>query len=320
VLEFLVRFDIDRIGGLEVAYLPHLDGGGRDFGRSFVPVAQQLFPDLGRVHEFCAGPGFIGFGLLAQGLCRSLCLSDINPEAIEAVEETIRRNRLHDRVTAYCTDGLSGIPETERWDLVVSNPPHFQDSYPESIRHHDQGWRIHQNFYESVASHMNSGGSVLFQENFEGSRPDDFEGMIADGGLHLADTFVCSDPRERDYIDTYYFLWAKLAPEPFISPLSRDSFVHFNDSPITTNVQAAETGTNRLALSSREIYQLKFSEEFGVIPALLAYRVRWGPLTAFLRSLHVSEDRTTRPIRFCPGNYVLRIEETLREVCRIAVH
>jgi hypothetical protein len=77
---------------IETFYRPQLEGGGMGFGQTFVPIVRELFGKVGRVHEFCAGPGFIGFSLLANGLCDSLCLSDINPDAVAAATETVRRN------------------------------------------------------------------------------------------------------------------------------------------------------------------------------------------------------------------------------------
>jgi hypothetical protein len=86
-------------GSLAVCYTPELVGGGERYGQDYRAfVAQHLGP-VHRVFEWCAGPGFIGFSLLAHGLCRSLCLADINPAAVAACRETVRRNGLADQVT-----------------------------------------------------------------------------------------------------------------------------------------------------------------------------------------------------------------------------
>ena len=77
-----------------------------------------------RTFEWCAGPGFIGFSLLGHGLTDTLCLADVNPAAVDACNETIRRNGLEGRVDVYVSDGLAAIPASERWNLVVGNPPH----------------------------------------------------------------------------------------------------------------------------------------------------------------------------------------------------
>ena len=88
------------------------------------------------------GTGFIGFSMLAYGLCETLCLADINPLAIRACERTIRDNGLRERVSVYLSDNLRGIPSSEQWDLIVSNPPHFTDAAEGDIRSRDAEWRI----------------------------------------------------------------------------------------------------------------------------------------------------------------------------------
>src|SRR5262249_50910480 len=118
------------LAGTRVSYKNHLHGGGRAFGQDFIPLLQGLgLPERSRAFEWCAGPGFIGFSLLAHGLCETLCLADINPEAVRACQRTIADHALSDRVSVYCSDNLRDIPKSEQWDLVVSNPPHFIDEY-----------------------------------------------------------------------------------------------------------------------------------------------------------------------------------------------
>src|SRR6266849_6601347 len=104
-----------RYNGINVSYLPHLEGGGMGFGQTYLPVVRALFGKVGRVYEFCAGPGFIGFSLLAHRCCETLCLSDVNPEAVEATKETVRQNKLENRVSVYLSDALDGIPAKEKW-------------------------------------------------------------------------------------------------------------------------------------------------------------------------------------------------------------
>ena len=105
-------------------------------------------PGKARAYEWCAGPGFIGFSLLAHGLCETLCLADVNPEAVAACRRTVRENALDDRVSVYRSDNLADIPAAERWDLVVSNPPHFDDRSPGQLRYHDPRWSIHRGFFD----------------------------------------------------------------------------------------------------------------------------------------------------------------------------
>ena len=149
-------------------------------------LRRRGMPKVARAFEWCAGPGFIGFSLLAQGLCDTLCLADVNPEAIAACQRSIARNRLEAKVAVYLSDNLEDIPASEQWDLVVSNPPHFIDSGIGHLRYHDPDWRVHRGFFETVARHLKPGGVVVLQENNAGSTPDMFTAMIADAGLRLA--------------------------------------------------------------------------------------------------------------------------------------
>ena len=56
-------FQCEKYRDIEVAWTASLDGGGRSYGQNFIPVVSKLFGRVGVVHEFCAGPGFIGFSL-----------------------------------------------------------------------------------------------------------------------------------------------------------------------------------------------------------------------------------------------------------------
>jgi SAM-dependent methyltransferase len=193
--------------GVAVSWRADLDGGGRAFGQDYVPIVGQLFGRVGRLLEFCAGPGFIGFSLLARGLCDSLALVDINPEAVEVARETVRRNGLEDRVSVYESNVLDGVPAGERFDLVVANPPHFLESpvgQPSRITD-DPGWHIHRRFYRDVGHFLAPGGSVLLQENSEGSRPEDFYPMLTEGGLIHRDTFWYVGAQGGP---SFYYVWA----------------------------------------------------------------------------------------------------------------
>src|SRR6516225_6100060 len=130
--------------GIRVNYMQHLDGGGSTFiGRNFVfYLRNRGMPMQARTFEWCAGPGFIGFSLLGAGLTQTLCLADINPEAVAACRRSIKDNALAARVNAYQSDNLANIPQSEQWDLVVGNPPWFNDElHVGQLIAHDPDWR-----------------------------------------------------------------------------------------------------------------------------------------------------------------------------------
>jgi predicted RNA methylase len=186
--------DVQKITykGIEVYSRPHLEGGGITYGKDFVPVVKSMFPKLDTICEFCSGPGFIGFQLLANKLCDNLVLTDINPEAIEMCNRTIRKNKLNGRVRAYISGGLKNVPKNEKWDLVVSNPPHFftQSKFHEAdIKLDDKDWKIHHEFYSAIKKHLKINGHILFVENFNEAKPEFWKSFIEKHGLKVCNIF-----------------------------------------------------------------------------------------------------------------------------------
>ena len=177
---------------LTINYLPELDGGGMTFGRQYLEVIANKLGHVGHVFEYCAGPGFIGFALLAHGLCDRLTLADVNPAAVECCRKTIRDSGLEDRVSVYLSDCLDDIPADERWDLVVSNPPHWpgtETEYRDNLRLIDPDFMVHRKFYRDVLKFLAPDGSIIFQENGHATRREHFIPMIEAAGLKVIDIF-----------------------------------------------------------------------------------------------------------------------------------
>jgi tRNA1(Val) A37 N6-methylase TrmN6 len=191
-------------GGIRVHHKRYLDGGGSAFGQDYIPFLRDRgMPRQARVFEWCAGPAFIGFSLLGFGLCDTLCLADINPDAVRACRRTIAENGLKERVTVYLSDNLDNIPASERWDLVVGNPPHFDWEQTGEARFGDSGWNIHRRFFQSVGQFLKPGGLVLIQENNHGSTVETFRQMIQETGFSIVFTHNC-EPHVTPYTRIYY--------------------------------------------------------------------------------------------------------------------
>jgi SAM-dependent methyltransferase len=183
-------------GDVRVSYKDHLDGGGRTSGLDYLPLFRDLgMPRQPRVFEWCAGPAFIGFALLGYGFCDTLCVADVNPEAVEACRLTAVNNGLGGRVAVYHSDNLDHIPATEQWDLVVGNPPHFADSSPGQLRYHDADWHLHRRFFGAVARFLKPGGVIVLLENNLGSTAETFRAMIEAAGLSIAFVHGCENRR-----------------------------------------------------------------------------------------------------------------------------
>jgi hypothetical protein len=192
-------------GNIRVHYKDHLDGGGRTSGLDYLPLFQDLgLPRQARVFEWCAGPAFIGFSLLGYDFCNTLCIADINPEAIRACRRTIETNHLTARVALYRSDNLNSIPATEQWDLVVGNPPHFADRSPGQLRYHDSGWQLHRRFFASVGRFLRPGGMIVLLENNLGSTTETFRDMIEAAGFSIV--FARNDEARRTPYPRIYFI------------------------------------------------------------------------------------------------------------------
>ncbi len=183
-----------KYGEIQVNHKDILDGGGQTLGQDFIPTIKKIFGKVSRICDFGAGSGHIGFSLLSQGLCDSLCLIDVNPDAVEMCKKTIKENKLENKVSVYLSDGLSNIPLKEKWDLVVSNPPHFSSieanySPDGLLRVLDPNWKIHQNFYANVNKFLNPEASILFQEQIFGGIPAIHTQMILKNDLEVVDIF-----------------------------------------------------------------------------------------------------------------------------------
>ena len=166
------------------------DGGGTWFGQEYVQTLQRYDRRFGRCLEWCSGPGFIGFALLAHGICEHVTLMDRHQPNAVSVAHTVRQNQCEDRAQFYNLDRVAALPDHERFDLVVANPPHYlqcpgDDNYQRIAV--DTHWQAHQEFYANISHYLNAGAVILMQENQAGSLqgPAEWLSMIERNGLAL---------------------------------------------------------------------------------------------------------------------------------------
>jgi hypothetical protein len=218
--------------GITVFGNEFLDGEGTTVGQDYMRILLGLgLTRVERIFEFCAGPGYIGYSLLGNGFCDKLSLADINPVAVKHQRETTEFNGLGSLVNSYVSDIFDSIPGNEKWDIVVSNPPHLllrsEDDRPinpndadamrridparqaTNIKARDPDWNIHRRFYRGVKKHMKPGGLVVMQENRRAiergmATEQTFIDMIEEGGgeflQSLPDTNVCGHGNSMFYM------------------------------------------------------------------------------------------------------------------------
>lgn len=173
----------------EITFPDIINGGGvvqRDF---FVKKAQSTGKKYKRGFEWCAGMGIIGYDLLAKDYCEHIVFNDKFPLAIENCLQNSRNNNIDNLVTGYIGNSISVIPKSEKWDLVVANPPHaagregwekivresFADSNEEPWTHEvfdnwarliiDEDWEAHIDFFKNLKDYLLPDADIFISEN-----------------------------------------------------------------------------------------------------------------------------------------------------------
>ena len=190
-----------RINDLDVYYTNDTNGGGDYFLPEYASIVKEWYGQVDNMLEWCSGPGFIGYGMLATGLCKNISFSEIFKPAISMLNKTAIENNLS--VDIFTDDTLDNVDK--QFDLVVGNPPHwgnvadakhslqkFGNYAPINDRLLqvlvDDGWKTHLSFFQNMKKLLKKDGKILLQENNTGSNPELFSQLIKDTGLKILST------------------------------------------------------------------------------------------------------------------------------------
>jgi 16S rRNA G1207 methylase RsmC len=167
--------------GIVVEYPNYLNGGGLDMVDELVNVIRTTGKaSYDRGCEWCAGFGVLGFDVLGLGLAKHMVFTDYYSEAIKNCLDTASKNNISDKVTGYISGTIKGIPN-EKWDLVISNPPHvfdkefFIETLPGGKENNanidnscrlivDQNFAIHKEFFKNIKEKLTKDADVYLIE------------------------------------------------------------------------------------------------------------------------------------------------------------
>jgi hypothetical protein len=167
--------------GIVVEYPNYLNGGGLDMVDELVNVIRTTGKSsYDRGCEWCAGFGVLGFDVLGLGLAKHMVFTDYYSEAIKNCLDTASKNNISDKVTGYISATIRGIPN-EKWDLVISNPPHvfdkefFIETLPGGKENNhnienscrlivDQNFAIHKEFFKNIKEKLTKDADVYLIE------------------------------------------------------------------------------------------------------------------------------------------------------------
>ena len=193
-----------RINDVDVFYTPITNGGGDYFSLEYTEVVNKFYGPVNSALEWCSGPGFIGYMLLACKLCNKISFVEMNDLAITQLQKTKTTSVYNDKINIYQGNRLNCIPSNEKFDLVVGNPPHWPtvEAANKSMNATNAGeqfnllvdpnWDAHKDFFNQMKNLLSADGRILLQECTLGSSPDTFEQMINEAGLKI--TFVQDSP------------------------------------------------------------------------------------------------------------------------------
>jgi hypothetical protein len=162
------EFKLDN--GIVLNNIRNMDGGGSTHYRDFLSIVERKGNSrYTKALEWCAGPGFIGYALLGNKVCDQLVLMDKYAPAIDSCIETATANNLTDKVTTYVIDAIGKLPDTEKFDLVLGNPPHMWDR---------------DIFLNETKKRWDANGQILDQDNI-----DLLERLLLDHGQNIHKEF-----------------------------------------------------------------------------------------------------------------------------------
>jgi ribosomal protein L3 glutamine methyltransferase len=87
---------------------------------------------LSRVLDLCCGSGCIGIAAAVYLPDIDVDLVDISPRALDVARRNVERHRVGDRVRVFESDLFASL-ESERYDVIVSNPPYVSRAELESL-------------------------------------------------------------------------------------------------------------------------------------------------------------------------------------------
>lgn len=137
-----------------------------------------------RVVEVGTGSGILALSAAKAGASSVIAL-DINPEAVRTAATNATRNGLP-QVEARESNLFSAVPETEKFDVIISSPPSFSGE-PRNVAdrawHAGPGYRDILALFDQAAARLKPDG-VMYLLVSSDTNMALFDHLIAQAGLH----------------------------------------------------------------------------------------------------------------------------------------
>lgn len=136
-----------------------------------------------RAVEVGTGSGILALSAAKAGADYVLAL-DINPQAVKAAEMNAKANGLT-QVEARESNLFSAVPETEQFDVIISNPPYLSGeprNTADRAWHAGPGYRDILGLFDQAAKRMKADGKFIMLVSSDTNMPL-FNSLIDQAGL-----------------------------------------------------------------------------------------------------------------------------------------
>lgn len=164
-----------------------LDGGGIAQYKDFLDFFENQNKEYNRALEWCSGLGAIGFSLLDAKIVKHITFMDIYKPAIHYVKDMASLNNINHKFFAFCAGRIQDLPDNQKFDLIVGNPPHMMRETTIEEAHEidrkngvnlrpkwfvdndnrllsDVDWKIHEEFFTNIGKYCNVGCDILISD------------------------------------------------------------------------------------------------------------------------------------------------------------
>ena len=193
-----------------------LEGGGNFLKDYFKEYFEKYNLKFNKGMEMCAGKGYIGFYLLERGYFETMDFVDINPDACEYLENTIKKRNLQNKCRVYQSDCFDNKNIETNYDNIVVNPPncpnewYFYESEETTISvppliYVDKDWQFHKKF---IKESPNYAKSLVMAECIVSSHTSTFEPMLTDTQkIKDVKMFLFSPAQEHNFLPLSSYLF-----------------------------------------------------------------------------------------------------------------
>ncbi|MBX3160752.1 MAG: peptide chain release factor N(5)-glutamine methyltransferase [Deltaproteobacteria bacterium] len=188
-----------RLAGESVAYLLgeqefwgllfHVDASvlvPRPDTETVIEVVRSLRPDRTapcRILDLCTGSGAIAIALAVELPAARVVATDLSAAAVAIARRNAERNRVADRVDVREGDLFAPVATTERFDVIVANPPYIASAVIPTLSAEVRGEpRLALDggpdglaFYDRISTaaptYLDPGGALVLEHGYDQAEP-----------------------------------------------------------------------------------------------------------------------------------------------------